>query len=306
MSRPQWEDLPATVRAAVEAQTGRVLKAEPAAKALVAGIITRLHIEDGGSLLLRAIPADSPAAPRYARERGVGTVLPPDLPAPRLRWSRGLEGWTLLLFDYIDGRPADLTPGSPDIPLVTDTVSLLNEVLTPCPARARVPDVADNLVLLQDRAEHLIGSRDLGLPYQVLFEEALRGFRPEDLAGDTLLHYDLTPHKLLICDGQAYATNWALAAKGAAWIEPFALVPRLIMTGHPPSQAEALMAAVPSWRTAPKEAVAALAALWTLSRLFKVRTGPPKRLTGRARKAYMAHAAEAAEAGRSWLVYCTM
>ncbi|MER5621985.1 hypothetical protein ABT061_13180 [Streptosporangium sp. NPDC002544] len=70
--------------------------------------------------------------------------------------------------------------------------------------------------------------------------------------------------------------------------------PRLIEAGHTPEQSEALLARVPAWRSAPADAVTALAALWTLFRLYKARFGPVEGRDFRAR---------AAEAGRAWVLY---
>ncbi|MFI6451916.1 hypothetical protein ACIBF6_10200 [Streptosporangium amethystogenes] len=39
------------------------------------------------------------------------------------------------LHEYVDGRDADLSPRSPDVPLVLDTLLVLNEALTPCPGQ---------------------------------------------------------------------------------------------------------------------------------------------------------------------------
>ncbi|WP_433367897.1 hypothetical protein [Streptosporangium sp. CA-115845] len=132
--KPQWDDLPSNVRGTVEQQIGQVLKVEPVTKGLMPGLAARLHTEDGGTVFLKAVSTVSPAASLYERERRVGTVLPPGLPAPRLRWSGEVEGWIVLLHEYVDGRDADLSPGSPDVPLVLDTLVVLNEALL-----ARVP-----------------------------------------------------------------------------------------------------------------------------------------------------------------------
>ncbi|WP_326645239.1 hypothetical protein OG884_12555 [Streptosporangium sp. NBC_01755] len=135
--RPQWDDLPNNVRHTVEQQIGQVLKAEPVTKGLMPGLAARLHTEDGGAVFLKAVSTASPAATLYERERQAGAVLPPGLPTPRLRWSGEVEEWIVLLHEYVDGRDADLSPGSPDVPLVLDTLVVLNEALTPHPGTDR-------------------------------------------------------------------------------------------------------------------------------------------------------------------------
>ncbi|MER6171383.1 phosphotransferase [Streptosporangium sp. NPDC001681] len=293
----QWSDLPVQARDIIEARVGLALKIETVDKGLMPGFAAHLRTQER-SVFVKAVAQDSPAAPLYARERWAGTVLPPGLPAPRMLWSGDVEGWIVLLYEYLDGRDADLSPGSPDIWRVLDTVTVLGETLTPCPAQGgSVPDVAGNVVGLQVKAARLLEGSVGGLLYRAMYETALRGFTPDALAGNTLLHYDLHPGNLQISGEQAYAVDWAFAARGAAWIDPFMLVPRLILAGHPPSQAEALIGQVPAWRSAPKEPVTALAALWTLYRLYKAQSGPSKERDFRAR---------AAEAGRSWVAYRSM
>ncbi|WP_157594874.1 hypothetical protein [Streptosporangium amethystogenes] len=43
-----------------------------------------------------------------------------------------------MLHEYVDGRDADLSPGSPDVPLVPDTLVVLNEALTRTPVAFRL------------------------------------------------------------------------------------------------------------------------------------------------------------------------
>ncbi|MGS2645453.1 phosphotransferase family protein [Streptosporangium sp. G12] len=288
--KPQWDDLPSSARHTVEQQIGQVLKAESVTKGLMPGIAARLHAEDGGTVFLKAVSTASPAASLYERERRVGTVLPPGLPAPRLRWSGEVEGWIVLLHEYVDGRDADLSPGSPDVPLVLDTLAVLNEALTPCPGD--VPDVAANIAMLQAKAARLLTLPPEELPHRAMYETALDKLSPDALDGDTLLHYDLHSGNFRIDDGRPYVIDWAFAARGAAWIDAVMLAPRFIEAGHTPEQTEALFAQVPAWRSAPANAVTALAALWTLFRLYKARFGPVEGRDFRAR---------AAEAGRAWV-----
>ncbi|MFJ2030733.1 hypothetical protein [Streptosporangium sp. NPDC087985] len=82
-----------------------------------------------------------------------------------------MEGWIVLLHEYVDGRDADLSPGSPDVPLVLDTLVVLNEALTPCPGE--VPEVAVNIAGLQAKAASLLAGE---LPYRAMLEQVRRRF----------------------------------------------------------------------------------------------------------------------------------
>ncbi|WP_344748833.1 phosphotransferase family protein [Streptosporangium vulgare] len=278
------------MRATVEEQVGQVLKADPVTKGLMPGLATRLYTEDGGTVFLKAVSTASPAASLYERERRAGAVLPPGLPAPRLRWSGEVDGWIVLLHEYVDGRDADLSPGSPDVPLVLDTLAVLNEALTPCPGD--VPDVAANIAGLQAKAARLLAFPTEDLPHRAMYQTALDKLSPDALNGDTLLHYDLHSGNFRIDDNRPYVIDWAFAVRGATWVDAALLAPRFIEAGHSPEQAEALLDRVPAWRSAPADAVTALAALWTLFRLYKAWFGSAEGRAFRAR---------AAEAGRAWV-----
>jgi Ser/Thr protein kinase RdoA (MazF antagonist) len=295
MARPQWDDLPIVVRDAVQTECGLVLKAEAATDGLMPGAALRLHTEDGGRVFLKALPADSPAVRLYERERWAGEVLPSTVPAPRLLWSSDAGGWISLLFEYVDGRAADLSPGSPDVPATLATVAQLGHLLTPSPA-AVGPLVADNIDRLLVKGRHLLAKPPGVLPHRDLYAAALDGFDVADLAGDTLLHYDLHPGNLQITAEGVRVIDWGFAAAGVAWIDAFMLGPRLIEAGHSPSQVENLLAQVPSWEEAPASAVDGLLAAWTLFRVYKAMHGPDEGREFRAR---------AAAAGRVWLAHRT-
>lgn len=293
MPRMRWEDLPVAARDLLQQECGPVLKAEPITEGVTPGIAARLHIEDGGRIFLKAIPADGTAAHLYRRERWAASVLPSAAPAPRMLWSSVAEGWITLVFEHLDGRGADLSPASPDVPAVLDTVTRLGALLTPCPA-ADAPPVAGNVDFLVARSRHLLGRPEGTLPYRDLYAAALDRFDAEDLAGATLLHYDPHPGNLWITDDGVRVIDWGFAAAGAAWIDAFMLGPRLIEAGHTPEQAETLLVRVPAWRDAPPLAVNGLLAAWTLFRVSKAMHGPEEDREFRSR---------AAGAGRTWLAY---
>ncbi|GAA2118786.1 phosphotransferase family protein [Actinomadura alba] len=295
MTKLHWEDLPDQARTAVEAHCGTVLKAESHAQGLMPGLAARLHTADGDSVFLKGVHSDSPAAGLYARERNVNWVLPHTVPAPRMLWSAEAAGWALMLFEYLPGDSADLTPGSPDLPEVLQTVAWLGDMLTPC-EWPDAPAVALNVEPLLDKAAALLRKPDGELPNGAMYAAAVDAFEPAALAGDTLLHYDLHAGNVRTVNGTMYVVDWSFAAVGATWVDAVMLAPRLIEAGHTPEQAEALLAELPAWKTAPSAAVTGLAALWTLFREYKARYGPP---------AVRADRARAAAAGRTWLHHRT-
>ncbi|MFC4535416.1 phosphotransferase [Sphaerisporangium dianthi] len=292
MPRPQWEDLPDTIRDTVQEHCGTVLKSVPVNEGLMPGLTARLHTGAGDRFFLKAVPVESTAAHLYERERWASSILPAALASPRLHWSANTDGWIVMLFDHLeDGREADLSPASPDVPTVLDLVARLGDTLTPCPA-SDPPLVADNVGFLLAKGRHLLDKPEGVLPHRTLYVRALDGFTVDALAGNTLLHYDLHPGNLHVTRERLFIIDWGFAAAGAAWIDAAMLGPRFIEAGHAPGRVEELLREIPSWRTAPPATVTGLVALWTLFRTYKAMYGPEKDRMFRAR---------AATAGKSWL-----
>ncbi|WP_157251023.1 phosphotransferase [Nonomuraea typhae] len=293
MTRPQWEDLPAAVRDAVQEHSGPVVKAETAVGGIMPGMATILHTEPGDRFFLKAIEISDPGAILHQRERWAGLHLPEQVPAPWMVWNASFDGWHVALWDYVaDAHHADLSPGSPDLPKIVDTVGRLGAWLTPPPAGARL--VQSNIEPLQAKAKAMLAKPSGELADRDDYERALDGFDVAALRGNTLLHYDLSAGNLLITTKQVYVIDWAFAAQGASWIDAAMLAPRLIQAGHTPEQADTLLSGLVAWGAAPHRAVTGLAALWTLFRLYKAQHGPVEVRDDRAR---------AAEAGKAWMGY---
>src|SRR5947209_13498583 len=124
MGKLQWESLPPGRVAAIEALTGPVLKAERVTAGLMPGLAAVLHAGNG-RYFLKAVPATSPAARLYEREMSAGMVLPASVPAPRMHFRSDAGGWLVMVFDYLDARDVDLSPGSPDLEKV---LAVLGEI----------------------------------------------------------------------------------------------------------------------------------------------------------------------------------
>jgi hypothetical protein len=292
MTRQQWEDLPIGVRETVELECGGpIIKAEPLGEGTMPGIAARLQTENH-SVFMKAVESAGIAAKQHRTESWAASVLPDETPAPHLLWRGQQDGWLVTIYEFInDGsRHVDLTPGSPELPAVLDTVALLGALLTPCP-RGAAP-VIDNILPLLAKDSHL---RDKAIAADHdLYGMAIDRFDPSDLRGDTLLHYDLSANNMLISQGQVYVIDWSFAARGAAWIDAAMLAPRLVEAGHTPGQVDELLTRIPSWASAPPSAVIGLAALWTRFRIYKARYGPEEMREYRAR---------AALAGKRWLAH---
>ncbi|MBB5138102.1 hypothetical protein HNP84_007855 [Thermocatellispora tengchongensis] len=290
-----WEEVPEAarddVREVLGERYGELVEIEPASAGIMPGVAARLRAERG-SLFLKGCPAGHPAGRLHARERWAGEVMPAAVPTPRLEWSSHDHGWITLLFAYQPGRRPDLAPGSPDLPAVIDLVAGLGSFLTPCPEEFAVP-AAENVEALLAKARHMLTREDL--PGHGRYAAALHGFGVEAVAGDTLVHYDLSAGNLKVHEGAASVLDWGFACTGADWLDAALFAPRLVEAGHPPRQVEALYADVPAWQAAPRDVVAGLAAAWTLFRAYKAEHGPPDARGARRR---------AAAAGRVWMEHC--
>lgn len=289
MTKLQWESLPADRVAAIEELTGPVIKAENITGGLMPGLTATLHAETG-RFFLKAVPADNPAAALYQREIGANAFLPDSVPAPRMRFASDEGDWLVMVFDYLDARDTDLSPGAPDLDGVLTAVAAISSA----PAWHDALPLAVNVAALQGKADALLGKQPGGQPW-AMYRAAIDGFDSGVLVGDRLVHYDLHPGNLKVTtDAGVMAVDWAFACAGAPWADAALLMPRLIEAGHSPTTAESLMSRLPAWPTAPAPAVTALAALWTMFREYKAIHGP---VDARAFR----H--QAASAGRAWVEY---
>ncbi|MCQ8832751.1 aminoglycoside phosphotransferase [Streptomyces malaysiensis] len=150
--------------------------------------------------------------------------------APRLLWAIDDGEWNLLGFEHLDGRPADYSPGSNDLPVIAEAITTLS--------RVRAPSDVELKRIEQRLADYFDHPNDAEL-----------------LRGNTLLHTDWTPDNVLIIHNVARVVDWAWPTAGAAWIDAACWVVWLISAGHTPADAEQWAAATPAWSTASARAV---------------------------------------------------
>ncbi|RBQ13840.1 hypothetical protein DP939_43910 [Spongiactinospora rosea] len=292
----QWEQLPQSLRDDVEMHLGVVIKAAAPARGHTAGAGVRLLHENRRSTWLKACPTGHPIARIYERERRIGLILPVAVPAPRMQWSSTAHGWIAMAHTFIDGRTADLSPGSPDVPKALKTVASLGDLLTPCPPGA--PPLLGHVRNLVGKAHSLLDDLDtMRSTDRAIYTEVLDGFDPGTLTGTTLLHFTLYPGVLRMVGPNATGPatlilDWGFACQGPAWVEPVMFAPWLICAGHSPQRTESMLTDLAVWQSAPDDQVTRMIALWTLLHRYKAAVGPTS--------ARAAHE-HAARAGRAWL-----
>ncbi|OHV29862.1 MULTISPECIES: phosphotransferase family protein [Pseudofrankia] len=252
------------------------------------GVAARLDTETG-PVFVKASPLGAPAIGHYRREADANAALPPGTPVPRMLWSAEIEGWLLLLFEYLDGRDSDLAPGSLDLAAVGRVIETLAGRLTPSPWE-RAPSVVVKIKALYEKAGELLGR----CPEEFSGLAAATQFDLGAVEGASLLHADPHPGNYVVTADGVRVIDWSHACRGAAWVDAALLAPRLVVAGHSPAEAEALMDQLSVWGDAPARAVTGLGAVTALFWAHQARFGPPRM---RARRAV------AAAAGLAWATH---
>lgn len=254
--RPDWEDLPAAVRAAITARLG----APVAAAAGAGGGFTRafaavLTTVGGDRVFVKAAPVQEPTADWYAREAAVTAALPADVPAPRPRWTLTAADHVVVCFDAVDGRVPAL-PWSPDeLAAALRAWSVAAAALTrPAPqlhsvGLPRLADIARHEFAwwteIEAGREPMPAAPALAtarLGELAALERAL----PGQLLGDGMLHGDLRVDNILIgTDGAAWLCDWTWPCLGAPWFDTVTLLISAYASGL---DADAALA---SWRPEP-------------------------------------------------------
>ena len=225
MVRTAFADLPAEVRAELADLAGPVKEFIPALVGNHADVAGQMRTSRGrafikGARLQPGQRGGGAEAWSLGNEAGVLAAVRPH--APELLWTFDLAGWRIVGFEFVDGRHADYTPGSPDLDLVAAAVEDLAERECPPSVKLRVQD---RYAALDDRAEVF--------------------------GGTSLVHCDLNPENVLItADGAVRIVDWAFASRGAPWLDFGFMVPWLLRAGHSPESAESWLAGYPLWKGA--------------------------------------------------------
>ncbi|WP_246009672.1 phosphotransferase family protein [Actinokineospora cianjurensis] len=222
-----------------------------------------LHLADGRLFCKGIAEAGGRRGRMHRHEAEVNGWLPTAI-APRLRWCVEVDDWVLLGFDHVDGHHADLSPGSADLNLVADLVTVVTRDLARCPAPApRLAEQWARLAAWRRLAEDIPDDLD---PWARVHLKALSGWEQravELVDGDDLAHTDLHPLNILVSDTTARAVDWAWSRRANAAVDVAFLITRLVDAGHTPAAAERWAENVPVWREVPQDTGTAFAvAIW--------------------------------------------
>ncbi|HEX6358226.1 hypothetical protein [Actinophytocola sp.] len=220
---------------------GVVVGESPAPAGRHSEISTTLRTSTG-RVFVKGITTGHSGVRAHRHEAAVNVRLP-DL-APRLLWTVEVDGWLLLGFEHVAGRHADLSPGSPDLPLLTDALGDLA-----CRPAGEAPDLATQWVRLAAwrRLRHK-PPVDLHPWSRANLDRFVDWERHavDVVAGDHLAHTDL--HSLNVLVGQRLrVVDWAWSRAAVPWLDAGFVLLRLIDAGHSPTDAEQWMARVDAW-----------------------------------------------------------
>jgi hypothetical protein len=288
--RPQWPELPESLREAIGAHLGGpIAAAHSAGGGFTRAFAAVVETTGGFRAFIKAAPLGDPIAGWYARESSITAALPPVVAAARPRWTMIHSGYFVLCLDWVDGRipslpwvPAELEAA---VSAWTTAASALAE--PPLPGLPLLPDIV--------RGEMSAWSSGfLPLPFDPLpsgwLSEliALERLLPDAVAGTGMLHGDLRIDNVLIDrSGAAWICDWTWPCLGAPW---FDLVTLLVTAYASGAEADRFLAGAPAEGV--DAALAGLSGYW-LARA----SGPPSSASPHSPQ----HQAYSGRAALSWL-----
>lgn len=261
--RLDWAEMPAEVRAAVEAVIGwPVAEAVTQRSGFSPGVAVRLRGRAGQRAFVKAVSTEqNPDTPGiHRREARIAALLPPSPRLPRLRGVHDDGTWIALVFDDVDGHVPAMPWRREELRAVLDAIAEVHELLTPF-AGDDLPDVAAELAPLATGWEHI--AADCGMESRLdgwcrrhldrlidLAQDCTAG-----VAGETLLHSDIRADNVLLTrENLAVLVDWPWAARGAAWVDVALMAPSVAAQGGP--LPDELLAACRSSAQVPEDALA--------------------------------------------------
>lgn len=230
--RIEWDDLPAALKDAISARTGPVLSGRAARDGQNSPLAAILDTRDG-KVFVKGLPSGHRLIVTQAREAAAAPLVKGL--SPELLWQFDEAGWNVNGFEYIDGRKANYQPGSPDIDLVAELMTILSSIEVPPGPGPWKPIAARLRTYVDDPADGHV------------------------FTGQHLTHTDWMPDNVLIQGGRPWLVDWAWATPAQSWIDPGFWVIRLIANGHDIAQAEAIAARLPAYAAADPAHIAVFA-----------------------------------------------
>ncbi|MFI2104920.1 aminoglycoside phosphotransferase family protein [Isoptericola sp. NPDC019693] len=249
-TRPVWPDLPAVVRAGIEARLGAPVTGWTSHDGGYSQGLASTLRTDHGAVFVKAVgPEHSFTVGLYRQEAERSALLGEGVPAPRLQWLAELgveEGadWVVLAFDAVEGRAPAHPWREDELRAVLD---LAVEVGTHALGAEVLPEFADELPaqlvgrLAAERPGGL-ASYDPWLAGQLDRLATIELEAPAAVAGDRLVHGDLRGDNAVLVEGgrgrgpnglRALAVDWAYPGRGAGFCDLVGMLPAVQVEGGP-------------------------------------------------------------------------
>lgn len=180
--RLAWDDLPGSLKDAIEARTGCITSVRIANAGQNSPLAAIIETADG-EVFVKGMPSGHRRVITQAREAAVAPLVK-DI-SPALLWHFDEAGWNVLGYEYAPGRHADYPPGSPDLDRLVQLMGALSEI--------RVPDDPGLFKRAEDRWKSYVDD-----PASASV-----------VAGPVLTRSDWTPDNVLISPDRAWLIDWA-------------------------------------------------------------------------------------------------
>jgi aminoglycoside phosphotransferase (APT) family kinase protein len=268
-ARVAWQDVPQPVRGAIERVCGApVIEARTQQGGFSPGVAARVRCADGTRCFVKAASAElNSDTPRLHRQEARvladldSLIAAGHLPVPRLWGTAELGPWFAFVVDDVAGRQPALPWRDGELDVVLAALGRLAGALTPAPAPATVPAIAEYL------GTDFTGWRTLsGTPGDDRIDPWSRARLTElagleatwaaHAAGSTLLHADIRADNLLLTSNGVMVVDWPHACRGAAFVDLVFFAPSVAMQGGP--EPAALLARSRAGRAASREALVAV------------------------------------------------
>jgi hypothetical protein len=223
--RIAWDDLPGSLKQAVEVRTGPITAVRIASAGQNSPLAAIIDTAADGRVFAKGLPSGHRRVLTQAREAAVAPLVQGISPA--LLWHFDEAGWNVLGYQYAPGRHADYSPGSSDLDRLVQLMNALSEI--------KVPDDPGIFKRAEDRWKPYVDDPETAAVF----------------AGPVLTHSDWTPDNVLVSEHRAWLIDWAWPTLGAAWTDPACWVLRLMASGgHTAHEAEQQASRLPAFQAA--------------------------------------------------------
>jgi hypothetical protein len=239
--RPRWADLPASVRTGIEdLLRDSVAHAESCAGGFSPGFASRLTLDSGRRAFVKAVDGHLwPTEASHCRaEADVAGRLPVGMPVARLLNARDDGRWVILAFEHVDGVEPRRPWTAPQIRRVVAQAVALAQAATPSPIElprdhprlggwaelGRNPSGLARLSTFSTWASEHVGR------LTVIERDGM-----DAAQGDSLVHFDLYPHNVLMTRDRVVFVDWPHARLGAPVIDLITLLSSVAADGIDPA-----------------------------------------------------------------------